>query len=88
MYPELNFCSTLFFHCKPFYISPATTCEMESCLHSKCLNPDALYNTLWRHIKDIPALLSECLTMYFECEKDMDIQSCSVFREIAKTNAR
>ena len=39
VHPEVKCSSTLFYRCKPFYISPATTREMEGCLCSKCLNP-------------------------------------------------
>ena len=31
-HPDVNSSSFLFYRCKPFYITPASTCEMEGCL--------------------------------------------------------
>ena len=72
-HPDMKCSSTLFYRCKPFYISPATTREMEGCLCQKCLNPHALYNTLIRYIKDLPSSLSDYLTTFFECQKDKEL---------------
>ena len=72
-HPEIQSSPSLFYRCKPFYISPATTREMEGCLCSKCLNPHALYSTIRRYIKNVPLSLSDYLTTFFECQKDSDI---------------
>ena len=39
LHPEINISPILFYRCTPFYVLPATECEMEGCLCSKCLNP-------------------------------------------------
>ena len=67
---DLVMSSTLFYRCKPFYVSPATAREMESCLCSKCLNPHSLYTTLRRNMPDLPQSMSEYLTMFYECSQD------------------
>ena len=72
-YPGVCASSSVFYRCKPFYIQPATTREMEGCLCQKCLNPHALYNTLRRNIKGLPMSLSDYLTTFFSCEKDRDL---------------
>ena len=68
--PDTAISSSLFFRCRPFYVSPATAREMESCMCSKCLNPHSLYSTLRRNMDDLPQSMSEYLTMYFECQED------------------
>ena len=96
-HPDINSSSALFYRCKPFYITPASTREMEGCLCQKCLNPHILFNTLQRHMKGIPTSLTEYLTMLFECEKDWDTgypkeicidgkckNSCNIIDERAK----
>ena len=72
-YPQYKISSTLFFRCKPFFVSPATEREMECCLCAKCLTPHALYSTLRRHMTDLPASLSEYLIILFECKENTDI---------------
>ena len=62
--------ASLFYRCKPFYVSPATVREMESCLCSKCLNPHSLYSTLRRNLLELPQSMSEYLTMFYECSQD------------------
>ena len=54
-YSQFRISSTLFFRCKPFYVSPATERKMEYCLCAKCSNPHTLYSALRRHMKDLPA---------------------------------
>ena len=70
---DVDMSSTLFYRCKPFYVSPATEREMECCLCSKCLNPHALYSALRRAMKDLPSSMSEYLTMSFECSEDVNL---------------
>ena len=72
-HPDLNGAYSLFYNCKPFYVTPASAREMGSCLCSKCLNPHALFSALKRNMKDLPSSLSEYLTSCFECQKDMSI---------------
>ena len=89
-HPDLTMSPALFYRCKPFYISPATEREMESCLCAKCLNPHALYNTLRRHIKSLPPSLSEYLTSTFTCSQDPTINFPKIecLRGECKNNCR
>ena len=71
--PDTACSLSMFYKCKPFYVLPASNREMESCLCGKCLNPHSLYNSLKRCVKDLPASLSDYLTMYFQCQRDTNI---------------
>ena len=71
--PNVQCSPTLFYRCKPFYISPPTLREMEGCLCQKCHNPHSIYNTIRRHVKDLPVSLSEYLTTSFTCQKDTEL---------------
>ena len=64
---------SLYYKCKPFYISQANTWKMEASLCAKCLNPHALYNCLRKHIDNLPLSLTDYLTENFECSEHKDI---------------
>ena len=76
--PEISCSSSLFWHCKSFYVGPATDREMECCLCSKCLNPHSLFTSLTRHIKELPHSLTEYLTTMFLCGKDRNLNFSKV----------
>ena len=60
-----------FINMKPFYISPVTTKEMESCLCITCLNFHCLYSAIRRNVKrQLPHSISEYLCETVTCPKD------------------
>ena len=60
----------MFHKLKPFYISPPTENEKESCLCIKCQNSHGLYEPLKKHDDLLPDSLTEFLTSTIQCEKD------------------
>ena len=71
--PDAKASPSLYYRCKPFYISPANIREMEGCLCAKCLNPHSLYDCLRKHINNFPLSLTQYLTEGFECTEQRDI---------------
>ena len=73
IYDAISFSS--FVRCKPFYITPPTSTEMEMCLCSKCLNPHCLYQAIRKECKELnlPSSLSEFLCQDIKCVKDNKI---------------
>ena len=71
--PDAKASPSLYYHCKPFYISPANIREMEGCSCAKCLNPHSFYDCLRKHINNFPLSLTQYLTEGFECTEQSDI---------------
>ena len=63
---------SLYYSCKPFYISPATNREMEGCCCIKCLNPHSLYEAIRKNIDGLPYSLTQYFTSTFKCPEDMN----------------
>ena len=69
-YPDDKVSLSMFYRCKPFYITQANQQEMESCLCTKCLNPHTLYKVIRKHTEGLPYSLTEYLTSSFKCSVD------------------
>ena len=56
---------------KPFYVTPVTVKEMETCLCAICLNNHCLYNAIKRNvIHELPDSLSEYICGMIKCDKN------------------